>query len=344
MLALVKTREGKGNVQLMDMEEPTPGPGEVKIRVKSAGICGTDIKILHGDAWSNPPVILGHEYSGIVTEIGEDVTSVKPGDRVVSETAQKVCGNCFYCNTARYLMCPERLSIGYGVHGAFSSYCVVREKIVHKLPESVSFDAGALCEPAAVAVHAVYDTGPLSPADVVVVMGPGPIGLLTAQVVKNFGCTVVITGTGSDAERLILAKSLGIDEVVNVEAENLIEVIDRLSSGMGADVVYDCTGAGPAINTGLTCLKKTGRFVQVGLTSPNLDINYSLLTQKELSIRGTFGHVWKSWYTALRLIESGKLKVEKLITHRFDLKEWEEAFQVAENQQGVKILLYPVVD
>ena len=341
MLALVKTREGKGNISLVEVEEKKPGPGEVKIQVMAAGICGTDIKIYHGDTWSNPPVILGHEFSGIVAEVGDGVTKVKPGDRVVSETAQKICGNCYYCNTGHQLMCSERLSIGYGVDGAFTSFCVVREPIVHRLPGKVSFDAGALCEPSAVAVHAVYDTVGLHPADFVIVMGPGPIGLLTAQAVKGFGCIVMITGTDLDAGRLALAEKLGIDAAVNVTDSDFTEAVNRFSKGRGADVVYDCTGSGQAINAGLGCLKKMGSLVQVGLTRQNLEINYGLLTQRELRIFGTFGHNWKAWDTALRLIEAGSLKVEELITHRFALQDWEEAFGIAGNQQGIKILLHP---
>lgn len=341
MLALVKTKEGAGNVCLREVEEKSPGPGEVKIQVKEAGICGTDIKIYHGDTWSNPPVILGHEFSGTVAEVGEGVTGVQPGDRVVSETAQRICGTCYYCNTGHQLMCSHRLSIGYGLDGAFSSYCIVREPIVHKLPDTVSFTAGALCEPLAVAVHAVYDTVKLRPTDLAVVMGPGPIGLLAAQAVKGFGCTVLIAGTDKDSGRLALAEKLGIDCTIDVSRQDLAETVGRLSGGMGADVVYDCTGAGGAINSGLGVLKKMGCLVQVGLTKPQLEINYSLLTQGELSIRGTFGHTWEAWNTAIRLIETGKMKVEELVTHRFELKDWERAFTLAEKQEGIKILLHP---
>jgi len=341
MKALVKTKEGPGNVQLMELAEPKVNPGEVKIRVAAVGICGTDIKIYHGDAWSNPPVILGHEYSGTVEEIGAGVTKVKVGDRVVSETAQKICGNCYYCNTSNQLMCPERLSIGYGANGAMASHCVVREGIVHKIPDSVSFDDAAVCEPSAVAVHAVYDTVKLYPTDLVVVMGPGPIGLLVAQVVKGFGCTTVLAGTDKDLKRLEVGKRLGIDYAFDITKVNLAEEINKLTNSMGADVVYDCTGAAPAIRSGMSVLKKMGKFVQVGLTRQTMEIEYALLTQREISIIGTFGHKWKSWETVLQLIREGKLNVSALITHHFKLEEWEEAFAIAERQEGIKLLLHP---
>lgn len=341
MKAVIKTKEGKGNVVLQDVEEPVVGRGEVKIKVMAAGICGTDIKIFHGDTWSNPPVILGHEYSGIVAEVGDGVKGVKVGDRVVSETAQVVCGKCYYCNTGSYLMCPERLSIGYGVNGAFADFCVVREGIIHKLPENVSFDSGALCEPAAVAVHAVLDKVTLYPTDIVVVMGPGPIGLLVAQVAKSMGVTVVICGTSADKKRLEAAGALGIDYCVNVQEVDIIKFVNDLTGQKGADVVYDCTGAASAIRSGMTMLKKKGKLVQVGLTKQSLEIEYSLLTAKEISLIGTFGHNWNNWEVALDMISKGRIKTEPIITHHFPLEKWEEAFQLAENQEGIKILLHP---
>lgn len=342
MKAIMKMKEGKGNVCLNEVDEPKPNANEVKIKVMAAGICGTDIKIYHGDAWSNPPVILGHEYSGVVSEVGKNVTKVKPGDRVTSETAQKICGNCFYCNTSNQLMCPERLSIGYGTNGAFALYCVVREQIVHKLPDSVSFDAGAMCEPSAVAVHAVYDTVKLYPTDLAIIMGPGPIGLLVAQLVKGFGCTTVICGTDMDKERLITAQRIGIQHTINVSEKNLEDEIKKLSDGMGADVVYDCTGSVQAINSGLRCLKKMGKMVQIGLSKQMLEIDYGLFTQKELSLFGTFGHNWKAWDTAIKLIADGRLNVTELITHHFKLDEWEQAFEIAEKQEGIKLMFHPM--
>ncbi len=341
MKALVKTCEGPGNVKLMDVPDPAIKPGEVKIRVAAVGICGTDIKIWHGETWSNPPVILGHEFSGIVEEVGAGVTKVKPGDRVVSETAQKICGNCYYCNTSNQLMCPGRLSIGYGTDGAMAEYCVVREGIIHELPDSISIDDASVCEPAAVAVHAVYDTVKLCPTDYVIVMGPGPIGLLVAQVVKGFGCTTILVGTDKDRDRLEAGKKSGIRYNLDATEIDLVSEIERITNGMGADVVFDCTGAAQAIRNGMSSLKKMGKFVQVGLTRQNMEIEYSLLTQKEISIIGTFGHNWKSWDTALKLMQHNKLDVASMITHHFRLDDWEEAFRMAERQEGIKILLHP---
>ena len=341
MKAIVKTKEGVGNVEYLNVPEPSVRDNEVKIKVMAVGICGTDVKIKHGDTWSNPPVILGHELSGVVAEIGKNVKSVKVGDRVVTETGNVICGHCYYCRTGNTLMCKDRLSIGYGVDGGMAEYCVVREDIVHLLPDSIPFDAGSLCEPAAVSVHAVYDATPVIPTDVALVIGCGAIGLLVAQLVKGFGATVSITGLTNDAFRLAKAKELGIDYVVDTQTEDLDALIEKVTNGRGVDLVYECSGSGSGINTGMRALKKMGHMVQIGLTKPKVEIEYAMFTAKQIAIHGTFGHKWQSWDTALKLMESGKLKTKELISHEFPIDRWEEAFAVAESQQGLKVVILP---
>lgn len=341
MKAVMKTREGVGNVELCEIEEPKVGPRDVKIEVQAVGICGTDIKIRSGDAWSNLPVVLGHELSGIIAEVGSEVTDLKVGQRVVTETGAVVCGHCYYCKTGNFLMCRDRLSIGYGVDGGMTQFCVVPEDIIHTLPDDVSFEAGSLCEPAAVAVHAVYDSVRPEPGDLVVVIGAGAIGLLVAQIAKDFGATVIITGLTHDRLRLDKAKQLGIDYAVDTQTEDLEALVMELSENMGADLVYECSGSAPGVRTGMSMLKKMGSLVQIGLTKPTLEIEYSMLTGKQIRLVGTFGHKWKSWEIALHLIQTGKLNTQALITHTFPLSEWEEAFRIAEAQEGIKVVLLP---
>ena len=341
MKAIVKLKEGVGNVVLTDRPEPSVKKNEVKIKVEAVGICGTDVKIKHGTTWSNPPVILGHELSGTVAGVGEDVKSVKPGDRVVTETGNVVCGHCYYCRTGNFLMCKDRLSIGYGVDGGMAEYCVVREDIVHILPDEIPFDAGSLCEPAAVSVHAVYDAVKVIPTDTVVVIGSGAIGLLVAQLVKNFGATVIVTGLTQDEGRLSVAKELGIDYTVNTQKENVGKIVDDITGGRGADLVFECSGSVPGVNTGMSLLKKMGALVQIGLTKPTMEIEYSMLTAKQISLIGTFGHKWQSWDTALKLMQQGKINAGALISHRFPMEKWEEAFDIAESGKGIKVVIFP---
>lgn len=340
MRALMKLGQWqeKGNVELCDAKRPKPGADEVLVRVMAAGICGTDVKIWHGAAWSNPPVILGHEYSGVIEEVGKDVKNLKPGDRVVSETGQVVCGVCEYCKTGRELMCDKRLSIGYGVNGAMAEYIKVRQAIVHKIPDTLSFDKAALCEPFAVALHALWDHTNLTAADKVLIMGPGAIGQLAAQAAKSVGATVVLAGLPQDKERLDAAKKAGVDITLTELSE---EAAEKITGEKGFDVVLDCSGAEPAIRRAMKTVKKTGTFIQVGLTKPEMTIDYSLLTGKEIQIIGTFGHRWHNWETAIELMDTGKVNVEHLITAGYELEDWKKGFTDMQDSRGIKILIYP---
>jgi len=335
MRALVKTKEGPGNVSLTDLPKPVPRHGEVRIKVMAAGVCGTDIKIWKGDAWSNPPVVLGHEYSGIIDSVGEGVSGFRAGDRVVSETAQVYCGSCEYCKSGRYLMCQDRLSIGYGVDGAFAEYIVVRSDILHRIPDSLSYDEAALCEPLAVAIHGSWDWCDVQPTHTVLVMGPGTIGQLAARVLKARGATVILMGTEADRGRLEIAKEAGIDLVTTGGPE-----FDE-KYGQKIDIAVDCSGAAPAVNAALRLLKKNGKLVQIGLSKPVSEIAYALLPQKELSIFGSFGHRYANWEQAIALLATGRVKVGKIITDKFPLRDWETAFGKMERQDGIKMLLDP---
>ena len=340
MKAIVKKEAGEGHVEYTDVVLPELQPNEVLIDVAFAGICGTDIKILHGTTWSNPPVILGHEYSGIVSAVGSDVKHVAAGDRVVSETAQHVCGHCRYCMSGDYLMCSERLSIGYGVNGAFASQIAVRAEIVHKIPSGVTLREAALAEPAAVAFHAVSKADGINPSDVVLVFGPGPIGLFVAQIAILKGARVCVLGLSSDRKRLAFAKELGAEKVIELDSsqEDLVSQYPILKD---TAFVFDCSGTQSAVSLGLTLLNRNGELVQVGLARSEMTIPYGLLTAKQLRIKGTFGHVNKDWHAVLRMMASKQLEVASFVTDEYSLESWERAFDMAERREGIKILLTP---
>ena len=341
MKALIKTQLGDGFVELQDISIPVPKANEVRIKVEAAGVCGTDIKVLRGKNFCNPPVILGHELSGTIVETGADVENFKVGDRVVSETAQVICGKCEYCKTGNYIMCKQRLSIGYGVDGAMAEYIVVREDLLHSIPDEMSFDDASLCEPTAVAVHTVFTNTRIMPYDTVVVMGPGPIGLLVAQAVKSMGATTVVIGTEKDKERLEAADVLGMDKTLNTGIDSLQDVIAEMTGGKGADLVIDCTGAPAAINSALDIVKNKGFLIQVGLTQPSFELDYAKLPLRSIGILGTYGHGWQDWEIAIKMIASGQFNLKPIITHHFPLSEWEKAFSMSENGEGIKIILHP---
>jgi L-iditol 2-dehydrogenase len=341
MKALVKYAPGEGNVGIREMPEPTPGPGEVKVEVKYAGICGTDIHIYHDHYKNYPPVIMGHEWSGQVVEVGPDVKTVKVGDRVTGIPAAYTCGRCRYCLEGRVFLCSERLSFGSGRHGAFAKYAVTAERNIRQLPDNVSFKAGALSEPLACCVKAVILLTGVSAGDVVFVSGPGPIGLLTAQLAKAEGGYVVLAGTSVDKERLEVGKQLGVDQTLNVETDNAEAMLKSLTKGYGADVVFECAGAGAATRLGIQVIRKAGKFMQIGLHDKPFELDFLQILTKELTVKGSFASSLPAWDLALTLLGQGKVQTEPVVSDILALSEWEKGFAKILNREGLKILLQP---
>lgn len=344
MKALVKLAAGKGNVQIRDVPEPFPGPGQVKIEVKAAGICGSDIHILHGGSPqpTHPPFIMGHELSGMITEIGPGSTAWHVGDRVTAETVFSVCEQCEYCRTGLYHLCRERKGFGFWHDGAFAKYIVVPEKRVHKLPDRTDFISGALCEPLAVVTHAVVELSIILPGDLVLVSGVGSIGLLAAQVARLKGGRVVLSGTKEDAGRFAIARSLGFCEGIDVQTQNLQAAIQEMSQGKGIDVVLECSGAPEAVRSGFLAIKKKGRFLQIGLFGKPFEVDFELIASKEITVQGSISHHWASWSMALKLLEREIVQTRPLVTDILPLDRWQEAFAKLERKEGMKILLTPI--
>jgi L-iditol 2-dehydrogenase len=220
---------------------------------------------------------------------------------------------------------------------------VVPARNVHVLPENVETLCGALTEPLACVVHGVLNMGTVRPGDFAVIAGPGVIGMLSLQVVKAAGARVMVLGTGKDESRLELAGELGADEVVNVERENPEEKVASLSpEGLGADVVYECSGAGPAAAQLLRLVRRKGRYAQVGLFGKPISWDLDQVVYRELVVTGSNASVPSSWDRALQLMASGAVRVKPLITDVIDLTEWRKAFEVFDAKSGVKTLLRPV--
>lgn len=222
MKALTKTNPGYDQMELLDMQEPKATKNFVKIKVEYSGICGSDLHSFKGEYGNiKTPVVLGHEFSGTVVEVGEEVKEIKIGDRVTSETTFETCGTCDYCKSKDYNLCPSRKGIGTQVNGSFAEYVLSREESVHVLPDNVSFLAASLTEPLACCVHAALEKTTIDKDDVVLILGPGPIGLLLAQVVKSQGAKVILSGVTKDKERLEFGKKLGVDVIVDSLQEDL---------------------------------------------------------------------------------------------------------------------------
>lgn len=343
MKALVKYAAGPGNMEIRDVPEPVCGDDQIKIKVKKAGICGSDLHIYHSDIAIpvNPPVIVGHEFSGVIAEIGKNVKDFEVGDRVVSETAFSFCGVCDYCTEGYYNLCNERRTLGYWYDGIFTDYTVVPAGRVHKIPEGISFTAAAMTEPLACVCHAIYDLSVIRAGDIVLVSGPGAIGLMAMQIAKAEGAIVVVSGLTHDLERLEMAKELGADYVLNVQENDLIEFVNSITGGYGADVVLECSGAAPAIDSALQAIKKRGYFVQIGLPGKKITFDIEKVCYKELHFSGSLGSRKHSWRTALKLMKQGKVNLEPLANVELPLEEWETAFNRFEQKDGCKFMLIP---
>lgn len=341
MPAVAKTARGVGHVALCELPVPAPGPGEVLLAVRAAGICGTDLHIFHDEYPTQPPVVLGHELAGEVAAIGAGVTKVVAGDRVTTETYFHLCGHCRFCRGGQPNLCPERRSIGSGVNGGFAPYVVVPERNVHLLPAGLSYREAALSEPLACVVHGALELPKITAGDVAVVAGPGAIGLLTLQVARAAGATVIVLGTAADRRRLDLARELGAARAIDVEAEDPGEAVRELSGGWGADIVYECSGAGPAALSLLQHARRGGQYAQIGLFGKPVAWDLDQVCMKELRVTGSNASVPSAWRTALRLLAEGRVRAAPLISDVYPLAAWEAAFQRFARRDGVKLLLDP---
>lgn len=344
MLALVKTAKGEGLIELRDVPEPIIMDDEVLIEIKAAGICGTDIHIKHDKFPYWPPVTLGHEYSGVIVKAGKNIKYYKEGDRVVGEPHTKACGVCFLCRTGNIQICPSKRSPGWGIDGAFTKYLKAPEHLLHRIPDNVTYEEAALVEPTSNVVHDVLERAKVEPEDFVVVFGPGPIGLLAAQVAKAAGARfVMIAGINNDEElRLKTARELKIDEVVNVEKTDISKRILELTGGRGADLAVDASGSERAIKTAIGLLRKKGRFCAIGMSgSDEIKFPYNQAMFKVLDLHFCLSTSYTSWDRSLSLISRGAIDVKKVISHIEPLTNWEKAFELIEKQQALKIILKP---
>ena len=344
MLALVKTQKGKGFLELQEKPEPRPGKGEVLLEIKATGICGTDLHVRDDGFPYWPPVILGHEFSGEIVELGPDCKYYQVGERVVGEPHTKACGVCHLCRTGNPQICPDKRSPGWGIDGSFCKYLVMPEHLLHRIPENIDYDTAAVFEPGANAVHDVIERGRLEPGDFVVVVGPGPIGLLAAMAANAGGARhVVIAGTPSDeGMRLEKARQLGFDSVINVAETNLKELVMDLTHGVGADMAIDCSGAPRAIAGMPDLVRKKGRLLAIGLTGGrNVDFPWNTCSTKSLDVHFGMSTSYTSWNKVIALTARGLMPIHEVISHRMPLTDWEKAFEEIEAQRALKVILHP---
>jgi L-iditol 2-dehydrogenase len=329
VLGVTKLAPGAGNVALSERPEPSAGAGEVVLDVVAAGICGTDIHIYDGEYAAVPPVTMGHEVSGVVAELGSGVDEAWSGARVVTETYFSTCGVCESCRAGRVNLCPERRSIGSYVDGGFAPRVLVPARNLHRIPDWLDGYAAAMTEPLACCCQSL-PVGVVATGASVLVVGPGPIGLLAAQVARAEGGEVHVRGTPRDAARLELARSLGF-AVSTTEDEAIGEF----------DVVVECSGHEAGVAFALASARRAGRYVQIGLAGKDVSIPFDLVCFRELTVTSGNASTPASWNRALRLIEERRVELDPLLSEAVPLAEWERAFAATRSGNGVKFVLVP---
>lgn len=317
---------GKHDVRVEEKEQPVLVPGKVKVKVEWAGICGSDLHAYHGAgvqvdephpvSGEMAPLTLGHEFAGVVTEVGEGVSNISTGDRVAIEPLI-YCEECEYCKQNHYNKCSSFGFVGLNADGGFAEYVVLEPKMIHKLPEQVSLEEGALVEPTAVALHAVRQSK-LKVGDKVAVFGVGPIGLLTIMAAKAAGATDIYAVDVSP-ERLSKAKEVGATTVINAIEENSVNRILELSNG-GVDVSYEAAGAEITLANSLSVLKKGGELMVVSIVPEPVKVDILQLTFREATMTSVLAY--RNIYPeVISLIASGVLDVKKVVTKKINLDQ-----------------------
>jgi threonine 3-dehydrogenase len=339
MKALIKDKPERG-ASLRDSDAPAVGDNDLLVRVRAAAICGTDIHIYQWNEYASSririPLVFGHEYSGEVVEVGRNVRNFKEGDRVAAET-HVPCGHCYQCTTGLQHICQDMKILGVHVDGAFADYTLLPEVCAWKMDPSISYKIGATMEPFGIGVHALSKTQPAGKK--VVVFGSGPIGIYAQVVAKMSGaeCVVAVDIT---SERLELARKMGADVVINASEKDVVQEINDITAGFGADIAVELSGSQAAVKNAGRILRRGGDLIFVGLFSGPVELDLTNdIIYKEANVYGITGRImWDTWWSAQRMLLSGKLNLEPVITHEYALKEYDTAFQLAESGKAGKIV------
>jgi L-iditol 2-dehydrogenase len=330
-------------VELREVIVPEIGDDDVLLRVGAVSVCGSDVhQAYNTHSWPvNLPVTLGHEFAGTIAKAGRAVKGFREGDRVVSETAAVVCGDCLLCRTGRYNLCPGRKGFGYGIDGAMASYVKVPARCLHRIPDSLPFELACLAEPHSVAYNAMCVNSTIRPGDLVVVLGPGPIGLLCARMAALAGADpLIVVGLQGDAARLETATRLGATRVVNGSKENVDEVV-RGFNPLGADLVCEASGASRPLDLALALTRPDGQVTKVGWSPDLLPININPLVQKNLRLQGSFSHTFPTWERVIHLLDRRLTLPGEIVGLTSPLEGWREAFAAMHDGRVIKSVLIP---
>lgn len=339
---------GRRSIEYVEVPEPVPGPGEVLIRVKAAGVCFTDVEMFNGTqpyfamGLAHYPVILGHEWSGEIAAIGAGVDGFSTGDRVTGDVSLG-CARCRFCLAGQYNLCVVKQEVGLcrGKDGAFAEYLAMPARHVYRLPDGLSFEEGAGVEPAATCVKGIHKTG-LRAGDAVLVAGDGTIGLLGIQAAHAAGAGLVIA-TGTDEKKLALATRLGADRVVDVRREKAADAARAATGGYGVDLAIECSGQIPALRDCIQSVRMGGKICVIGVYEKSYpEFPATEIVVRDITLVGSVASP-NAFGETLRFMEQGRIRLAPLVTHTLPLSEAAHAFDLMENPGSgrIKILLKP---
>lgn len=342
--ALFQGPHAKPMFTVEDMEKPKPKANEVVVEVEASALCGTDLHILDGTllgkAYKQPPLIVGHEWAGTVVEVGESANKFKVGDRVFS-SPNFSCGVCTFCLRGRPNLCDNRGVFGLNAPGSNAEYIAAPQESLYCLPGGISFRIGSLIgDTLGTAYHAIRRVQ-VQPGDIVALWGLGPVGMTIAQMAKVAGAAklIVIDVVPSRLEEI---SKLGVaDFTINGGEKDAVEEVKKLTDGVGADITIEVTGVNLALGQAFDTLRKGGKLLLVGTHSKNYDLWSLAVMYREISIIGTFAHIPTEAERFINLVESGRIKLEPLISHEFGLDEVNIAFELFMARKTNKVILYP---
>ena len=341
MKAGIKLKEGAGNFAVQDLEVPTIGNTEVLVEVKVSGVCGSDV-LLHEWLYQGrfpvvPPVVLGHEGAGVIAEVGESVKGLAKGDRVTIE-AIIGCGSCYYCKKGHPNLCPDWEHLGITRDGTFAEYIKLPMTAVHKLPDSVSFEEGALIEPLGIVANA-FGRIRVSLGDAIVIIGPGTLGLLATQVARSYGASrVIVLGLEKDRMRLEKAKELGADVTVISDQGEPVEAVLALTNKMGADIVIEAGGTRESFVLANDLVRGRGQLVIMGYAAEGAVAPVKFARQ-ELAMFGVCACAAIHYEEALKWLEHDKASTTAIVSHRLGLDEAEKAIKLMRDKEASKVCL-----
>jgi L-iditol 2-dehydrogenase len=333
------------HLELTPMPEPAIGPDDVLVRVRACGICGSDVHGFDGSTGRRiPPLVMGHEASGEVAQIGSAVADLHPGERVTFDSTI-YCGRCFYCAAGDVNLCDNREVLGvspgpYRRHGAFAEFVSVPRRIVYRLPDTISFEQAALIEAVSVAVHAV-GLIPVQQGETAVVVGSGMIGLLAIQAARLAGCARVVA-IDIDDDRLRLARQLGATEALNSRSVDPADAVRELTAGRGAGVVVECLGAGETVRTAIACARKGGMVALVGNLAPAVELPLQDVVTRQIRLQGSCASSGE-YPAVIELLAKNAIQVDPLISAVAPLGEGPAWFQrLYRREPGLmKVILRP---